>query len=335
MDPDDVVEEAGSVGGSSEVTFISLNKPIWFYGLRNPAWLLPARPAQAKSIAFLAVACEQAPAGPRPEDDRGRLARAVPLFLAECCWFRLNLRPVAMIPAVKGMGPAMTDTEMPEEELFELADQGHSFAVTGMLKEDGVICDLSLTLWDLEGRAKVATFNRVGERYTLGQMALALCLQICDAFTDPAPPVSTWYKAPSETVIDGYLGSLSRGLSFYLADKKVLPANELVGESNLLQWMADFATSSPDLQVPGIMLIAGLIADRGMGSDLWKSFKTEALATIRAMGQRDPQSILWMLSPVLFKMYGEDDAYANRVTELFETGDQNMLAWLEALENAG
>jgi hypothetical protein len=332
MDPDDVSVEPVAGGDSTDVTYMSLNKPVWVYGLRNATWLLPAHDARAKLIAFLPLACPSANAGPQPEDDRGRFARAVPLFLAESFWFRTGLRPVAMIPAVKGSGAAMLDTEMGEAEVWDLGAAGVSYVVTGTFAEDGLTCELSLTLYDAVKKQKVQRFSRTGQRFMLGAMTLELEEELRGIFGGESAPAETWYVAPTPALIDGYLGALARALTLFMAEKGVVPRDQVVGEPNLLQWLSDFAVAAGTLPVPPILFTAGVAADRSMGSEVYREFKDQALAI--AKGAADPQSPFFRLSPLVYQIFGQDDAYAERCGALLENGDAALLDWLSALETA-
>jgi hypothetical protein len=331
MDPDDVSVDQVAAGESTDVTYISLNKPVWVYGLRNATWLLPTHDPRAKLIAFTPLACPAANAGPQPEDDRGRFARAIPLFLSESFWFRCGLRPVAMIPAVKGSGPAMLDKEMSEDEVWDLGGAGVGYVVTGTLTEDGLSVELALTLYDAQKKQKVQRFSRSGPRFQLGAMALELDDELRGIFGAEGAPPDTWYLAPDAGLIDGYLGSLARALTLFLAEKHVVPRDQVVGEPNLLQWLGDFAGSAKSLPVPPLLFAAGIAADKGMGSDAYAGFKDQALAL--AGRAQDPASPFFRIAPLLYQIFGEENAYADRCAQLLENGEAALLDWLSALEN--
>ena len=331
MDPDDVSVEAVAGSDSTDVTYMSLNKPVWVYGLRNATWLLPPHNARAKLIAFTPLACPSANAGPQPEDDRGRFARSVPLFLAESCWFRSGLRPVAMIPAVKGAGPSMVDAEMAEAEIWDLGGAGMGYVVTGTFAEDGLICELSLTLYDAMKKEKIQRFSRSGQRFMLGAMVLELEEELRAIFGAEGAPTESWYVPPTPALIDGYLGALARALTLFMAEKGVVPRDQLVGEPNLLQWLGDFAAAAATLPVPPILFAAGIAADRSMGSDVYQGFKEQALAIVsRATNVESP---FFRLAPLIYQIYGQDELYAERCGALLENGDATLLDWLSALES--
>jgi hypothetical protein len=329
MDPDDVSMEPVSAG-ATDVTYISLNKPIWVYGLRNANWLLPAHDPRAKLIAFTPISCPAANAGPQPEDDRGRFSRAVALFLAESFWFNTGLRPVAMIAAVKGAGPAMIDREMTAEEVTDLGTSGYGYVVTGTLTEDGLTCELSLTLWDAQQKKQVQSFVRSGHRYLLGSMVLELDLELRAVFGDEGSPSSLWYQLPGPELIDGYLGSLARALTLFMAQKQVTPSDQLVGEPNLLQWIADYAMAVPSLPLPSILLTASIATDLAMGSDAYLGFKDTALALVAR--EQDVNMPFYRVAPLLLHIYGDEAGYAERCGSLLENGEADLLDWLSALE---
>jgi len=330
MDPDDVSMEPVSTGSATDVTYLSLNKPVWVYGLRNATWLLPVHDSRAKQIAFTPLSCPAANAGPQPEDDRGRFSRAVTLFLTESFWFRCGLRPVAMIAAVKGSGPYMMDKEMSQEEVSDLGANGFGYVVTGTLTEDGLNCELSLSLWDAPQQKVLQKFVRTGQRFKLGAMVLELDEELRAVFGDQGAPANDWYESPNPLLIDGYLGALARSLSLFMAEKNVVPRDQLVGEPNLLQWMSDYAAAVADLPIPPILFTAGIAIDRSMGSDIYAGFKDAAMALVARV--QDPTHPFFRVAPLLLQIYGDEVAYAERCALLLESGETSFLEWLSALE---
>lgn len=331
MDPDDVTMEPVSAGDATDVTYLSLNKPIWVYGLRNAQWLLPARARASEQIAFIPLACTAARPGAQPEDDRGRFARAVALFLSESFWFRTGLRALTMVPAVKGTGPSLADHELSQEEIRDIGRSGIRFLVTGTLAEDGLTTELSLTVWDAPAGESLGRHVRSCPRYHLGAMVLELEAELRERFSDVPPGTGgEWYETPGPDRIDGYLGSLARGLTLFMAERQVVPRDQLVGEPNLLQWLSDFALSTTDLPIPPVLFAAGLTADRAMGSDAYQQFREQALALVAR--EQDPSRPFYRVAPILLQMFGDEQGYADRCATLLETGDAPLLDWLAALE---
>src|SRR5690606_1197822 len=67
-----------------KISLISISKPIWFYGLESlAAQLLPPKDGKLRRIAFAQLALPGYPnlgeAMKKPEDELGRLCRALPL----------------------------------------------------------------------------------------------------------------------------------------------------------------------------------------------------------------------------------------------------------------
>ncbi|MBA3708523.1 MAG: hypothetical protein H0W83_06865 [Planctomycetes bacterium] len=330
MDPDDVVEESIEGAGTTDVTLVSLNKPIWTYGLRNPHWLLPERDKRATSVAFVALSCPQSKAGVIPEDDRGRFCRAVALFLTESAFFLTSHNPVTIIPAVKGSGPSMRDAPFTDDEIWGLGAAGMRYVVTGMLEEDGLEGEVSFTLYDARAKTKMDRFAQKGQRYDFGRMVLDLSEKVCSAIGSSGSSNVPWYASPSPDLIDGYLGTLARSLTLYLAQKGVVPKDALAGEPNLLQWIADFAVATPGMHVPPVLLAASLSVDRSLATDTYKQFKAQSMALVAR--ESDPASPLFRLAPLIYQLFGEDDLYAERCGTLLENGDTPLINWLEALE---
>jgi len=77
---------------AARINLVSISKPIWFYGLEAlTAQILPPKEGKFRRVAFTQLALpgvtDLAERAQRPEDELGRLSRAVPLWLAETFYF--------------------------------------------------------------------------------------------------------------------------------------------------------------------------------------------------------------------------------------------------------
>ncbi len=85
-----------------KVALASFSKPIWFYGLEPmAAQLLPPKEGRMRKIAFAQLALpgvsDVLAAMGKPEDELGRLSRAIPLWFAETFYFSANYQPIAAV----------------------------------------------------------------------------------------------------------------------------------------------------------------------------------------------------------------------------------------------
>jgi hypothetical protein len=89
-------------GAVPKVALVSFSKPIWFYGLEPmAAQLLPPKEGRLRRVAFAQLAtpgvADVLGAMTQPEDELGRLSRALPLWFAETFYFSANYLPIAAL----------------------------------------------------------------------------------------------------------------------------------------------------------------------------------------------------------------------------------------------
>lgn len=127
--------------------------PIWMYGLRDPQWLLPPKPQNARRVTFLPlgkVMDRASQAEEQREDDVGRLCRAVPLYLAESAYEWTDAHGQVLVPVVIGGGPVVfpaQDEASQRETAVQLASHT-DMLVQGSIDRDGGTWTISLHLWD-------------------------------------------------------------------------------------------------------------------------------------------------------------------------------------------
>ncbi|HVU36192.1 MAG TPA: hypothetical protein VHE61_22325 [Opitutaceae bacterium] len=150
--------EAGSPRpGQPKIGLITISKPIWFYGLEPlAAELLPPKEGRLRRIAFAQLALpgayqDVAAAIAGPDDELGRLARAIPLWFAEAFHFSANYDPVATVGIITPQeGPTRFMIFASEwstdnlRQLVETTQGGLDYIVTGALRV--VASDYELTL---------------------------------------------------------------------------------------------------------------------------------------------------------------------------------------------
>ena len=94
----------------AKVDLISISKPIWFYGLEPLAEkVLPPKGSRLRRIAFAQLALpgvypDVLAAQARPEDELGRLPRALPLWFAESFYFSPHYAPIAAVGVFQPAG---------------------------------------------------------------------------------------------------------------------------------------------------------------------------------------------------------------------------------------
>ena len=100
---DDAQQRYGEVTASLDIMLVQLDLPVWARGVLGFDRVLPAKLATAPRIHFV---CGSGEAGDdtggkvvaQPTNDLGRIARALPMFLAEEVYLRTNARTAFLLP---------------------------------------------------------------------------------------------------------------------------------------------------------------------------------------------------------------------------------------------
>jgi len=101
----------GEVSGPIEIVVMKLEQPVWSRGVLNFESVLPVKSATAPRIHFVCASGEAAadPAADgkvvsQPTNELGRIARALPMFLAEEIYLRTSARAGFLLPWMKQGG---------------------------------------------------------------------------------------------------------------------------------------------------------------------------------------------------------------------------------------
>ena len=226
----------GPVAGADapKVSLVSISKPIWFYGLEAmAAQLLPPKEGRLRRVAFAQLALpgypDLAAAMKKPEDELGRLSRALPLWLAEAFYFSPSYAPVAAIAVMHPADgapahPVIFGAEWTTENLRQLVDTsdgGVDFIVTGALRANAGDYEALLRVWDVKTFRERKTFNA---RWTPATADEALARLHADvrAFMEWSPASAAFaYVPPAKP--RAWLDTLGASLGLFLAEKAVLP----------------------------------------------------------------------------------------------------------------
>jgi hypothetical protein len=231
--------EGGGAPGAEipQVAMISISKPIWFYGLESmAAQLLPPKEGRLRRIAFAQLAlpgmADAAQAMTRPEEELGRLSRAIPLWLAETFYFSAAYNPIAAVGVLKNPKGASHHVIFAAEwsmenlrQLVESTGDGLDYIVTGALRANAGDHELVLRVWEVKSFRERKTFQ---VRWTPASMDEALT-QIHAQLRgymewSPASASFAFTQAASPSV---WIDSLGASLGLFLVEKEILPATLL------------------------------------------------------------------------------------------------------------
>ena len=241
MSPDPVASHpgGGAPSDAAKIGLITISKPIWFYGLDALAGqILPPKEGRLRRIAFAQLALPgykpADPAVPTPEDELGRLSRALPLWFAETFYFCPSYIPVAAI-GIKTPpgGPAENHhvvfagewTTENLRQLVETNEGGLDYIVTGALRVNAGDYELLLRIWEVKTFRERKTFNA---RWTpaTADAALSRIHAELRGYMEWSPASAAFaYIIPVQP--RPWLETLGASLGLFLAEKTILARDQL------------------------------------------------------------------------------------------------------------
>ncbi|MBW8780801.1 MAG: hypothetical protein JF599_02775 [Verrucomicrobia bacterium] len=229
------------------LSLVSVSKPAWGYGLETVPGVLPPKAGRGRRIAFAQLATPGLPdlaaRLARPEDDLGRLARGLPLWLAETLYFSSNYEPIAVVGSLNKSRHALFAEPWSDQHLRQLVDtaaDGLDYVVAGELTDGGRT--LVLRLFD-------AAKARERKAWTLGwtpetaDRTLAGFHEHFRLFMEWDGPATHGlaYVPPARPA--AWIQTLGASLSLFLAEKNALSADQLVLPPAVLDLAAEHAVT--------------------------------------------------------------------------------------------
>ncbi len=244
------------------LAFISISKPVWAYGLEKVEGILPDKSTRHRRIAFTQLATpgvsDQQTAHPvRTEDDLGKLARGLPLWLAETLYFSNNYTPLTIIGSVGGTRHTLlTKQWMPQDihQLVKTAQDGLDYVVTGTLTRTGGEHKLSLDVWDVPKFRNRKSFS---SQWTAATADTALStlhehFRLFMEWTAHLDGDGLTYKTPARPTV--WIETLDASLALFLADKASFDRDQLALPSSVFDLAAEQAFSGETASVAWLTL---------------------------------------------------------------------------------
>jgi hypothetical protein len=261
---------------------VSISKPIWFYGLEAFAGeILPVKGGRLRRIAFTQLSIggvyeDLAKAARAPEDECARLARALPLWLAEAFYFSPLYSPISAMAVIKEADgsslPLLLDHEWSSEnlrQLVETATEGLDYAITGLLTRTAGDLRLDLRVWEVKKLRERKQFTASWTEETADEALENLRKEVC-RFMECAPASADGgvsYAPPPPGV---WLNVLASSVGLFLAGKDVFSKEVL-------------APLGPTFDA-----LAPRAADSAMASLAWLTLASRARALGLAPGLGEP-----------------------------------------------
>lgn len=224
---------------AAKIGLITISKPIWFYGLEPlAAQLLPPKEGRLRRLAFAQLSLpghgeKSAAAGTaKPEDELGRLSRAIPLWLAETFYFSPLYAPVAAIGLLTtpegvnqyvNFGAEWTTDNL--RQLVESAEGGVDYIVSGALRGTAGDYEVLLRVWEVKGFRERKTFTVRWTPSTVETALAQLSAQV-RGYMEWSPASAAFaYTIPPQP--RAWLDTLAASLGLFLVEKGVLPREQL------------------------------------------------------------------------------------------------------------
>jgi hypothetical protein len=232
--PADAAEDPAAA--TPDVKLVTISKPIWAYGLETLADLLPAKSGKLRRVAFAQLALpgvqKFGELAKQPEEEMGRLCRALPLWLAETFYFSPHYAPIAAIgvhgqPGAPGHY-ALFGAEWSTDNLRQLVDtagEGLDYIFTGAIRQSAGDYELVLRVWEVRKFRERKQFTARWTPATADVELAKLHEQIRGFMEWSADPSALAYVPPASP--RAWLETLGASVTLFLADKTLLAKEQV------------------------------------------------------------------------------------------------------------
>ncbi len=221
----------------AHIHMVSISKPIWFYGLEEVPGILPAKEGKLRRLAFAQLAlpglAKIDELAAQPEEEMGRLCRAIPLWLAETFYFSPLYRPSAAVgvttavpgqPGHYGLFPSEWTTDN-LKQLVDTTEGGLDYIFTGAIRQKDGDFELILRVWEVRKFRERKQFRARWTPATADEELAKLHEQI-RMFMEWSPDETALsYQAPKSP--RAWLETLGASITTFLAEKSLLPAEQM------------------------------------------------------------------------------------------------------------
>lgn len=274
--PSLAADPAHPAGGTppETVSLVSISKPVWSYGLETIPGVLPARDARNRRIAFAQLAtsglADLRARLDAPEDDLGRFARGLPLWLAETMYFSGNYTPIAVLGSRDRSRHVLFPhpwTPANIRQIVDTTEGGLDFVVTGTLTGGASsYWTVTMHLWETvkfrERKNWSLSFARDNaDRALLEFHAL---FRLFMEWAAPPEGAGIAYTAPSRP--SPWIRTLGISASAFLAEKNALDPAQISLAPSLIDLVAENAVTSEPASLAWLTFVSrvrrlGLVAD--------------------------------------------------------------------------
>ena len=232
-------EAARVVVTESKINLVSISKPIWVYGLDAfEAGLLPQKSGRLRRLAFAQLAllgkADAQEIARQPEEEQGRLSRAVALWLAETFAYSAGASAVATVGVIGQEHYSLMPMEWAPENLRQLNESAKGeldYIVTGSLRAHHADYEINLRIWEVKKFRELKSFGASWTPATADEALGKLHAQLRTYMEWQALPAGNGlaYVPPAAPL--AYLHALGGSLSLFLGEKGVLAAPQVATDA--------------------------------------------------------------------------------------------------------
>jgi len=285
---DDAQKRYGEVATPLEIVVMQLDQPVWARGVLGFDTLLPVKAPSAPRVHFICGSGEAHEENggkivSQPTNELGRIARALPMFLAEEVYLRTNARSAFLLPWMqqggfilsakpwtRGFLPA--DPAPPDVYVFLHVD---ARAAAWLLK---------ITIEPVQSAAAPVTFEQSFGLASAGHDVLTLLYDVIARLTAllalRREESSGALGTPPTELLPGYLTGIEQALAIGLAARHVGNESFLHQERSIFDHLFDVALHGGDLLRPRMLLVNALENETRRRPDIAREY-LEKLALLQ------------------------------------------------------
>ncbi len=276
--------EAGElVVPEKKISLVTISKPIWAYGLEALHERILPRPAgRLRRVAFAQLTLPGQPdiveRSTRPEEEQGRMTRAIALWLAETFAHSAGYDAVAAIGLAAQEHYALFPLEWTVDNLRQLNETGGNgldYIVSGSLRSRNADYELGLRIWEVKKYRELKSFAIAYTPATANEALLKIHGQMRAYMEWSALPAGNGLPYAPPVDPGAYLPALGASVSLFLGGKGLLPATHVPLEAAPFLQAARANPDDPRAQL-------GLVSALGRLKALGAAPNEDALAHARA-----------------------------------------------------
>jgi tetratricopeptide (TPR) repeat protein len=290
---DDAQKRYGEVTAPFEVVLMRLDQPVWTRGVLDFDRALPPKATAAPRVAFVCASGEAAPDGgpdgkvvAQPTNELGRLARALPMFLAEETFLRTNARTSFLLPWMKQGGFILSarpwthgflppDEAPPEAVVFTHVDATKSpWVLNVTIERPSQSAERSIAL--------VQSFELRTSAHDVLTLLHEVVLRLTLLLALKREETTAGLATPPAELLPAYLTAIEQALAIGLAARMQTSESFLYQERAIFDHLFDVALHGGDLLRPRMLLINALESETRRRPDIAREY----LAKLSMLQQR-------------------------------------------------